>query len=101
MHITLMIDGKEKVFTPGHVSAKSFLKIMEFDQKINYNDMTIENIKVLAGFVSDVFGKQFSTDEFLEGVKSYELLSTFTKVFIYVRTGEEPKEVVEGNEEGK
>ncbi|MBO1003735.1 phage tail assembly chaperone G [Pseudogracilibacillus auburnensis] len=102
MHLTLLIDGEDKTFTPGHVSAKFLLKMMEYDQEIDYNDMSVENIKKLAGFVSDVFGKQFTIDEFLEGIKSYELISTFGKVFIFVRTGQEPKkEVDEGNEKGK
>lgn len=102
MHITLYLEGKEKTFTTGHVSAVHLLRLMKYDQEINYMKMSEDDIKEIVGFIRDVFDKQFTVDEFIEGVKSYELIKTITEVFIFVRSGEEPKErTEEGNEEGK
>lgn len=64
--------------------------------------MSVDEVKELAGFVCDVFEKQFTIDEFLEGIKSYELIEALSKVFVYVRTGQLPKKLEdEGNEKGK
>ena len=101
MELQLIVDGKEKIFTTPFVSARHFRKLMEFDEKIDYMDLRVDDIDELAGFVCDVFGNQFTVDEFIDGVASHELIPTITKVFSFVRTGKVPKEEELGNEQGK
>ncbi|WP_017797565.1 phage tail assembly chaperone G [Oceanobacillus kimchii] len=110
MKITLYkpqkVDGenkrKESIYKIPFVSARHHRKLLEYEQTIDYTEMTLENTDELVGFVCDVFGNQFTIDEFYDGVPSHELVSVIGDVFFYVRTGKDPKEVKEeGNEEGK
>src|SRR5690625_2855803 len=99
MKLELQINGEQKIFTTPFVSARSFRRLMEFDQKMDYNNLSIDDVDELVGYVCNVFGDQFTIDEFYDGVPSHELINTILKVFIYVRSGKEPEE--EGNKEGK
>lgn len=100
MKLTLLIDGKEKIFTTGFVSSMFYRKLLEYDQTIDYTDMGLDDYDEIVGFVCRVFGDQFTTNEFYEGLPSYNLNKTLLDVFAYVRSGEVPKEE-EGNEQGK
>jgi len=108
MKLVLMIDGKEKIFTVSFVSGLMLRKLMQMDERIDYTDLSVDEYDELAGFVAEVFGNQFTADEFLDGVKSFKTLSVVGDVFSFVRTGEDPqsrnkpvKEDEEGNAQGK
>lgn len=101
MNLTLLFDDEEKIYSVSNATAKHFLRLMEYDQKINYDDLNPDDVKELSGFICEVFGGQFTIDEFLNGIKSHELIETFGYVFYFVRNGEAPPETDEGNGEGK
>lgn len=102
MKLTLMINGEEKIFVAPFIPAKHYRQMLKFDQEIDYFKMTLEDYDKLVSFVCDVFGNQFTVDEFYEGIASHELDETLVKVFAYVRTGEVPKKDVDTkNEKGK
>ncbi|WP_156290788.1 phage tail assembly chaperone G [Oceanobacillus salinisoli] len=104
MKLELKLNGETKIYTTSFVSARQFRKLMEYDQEIDYSNLSLDDVDELAGFVCNVFDNQFTVDEFYDGIPSHKLISTILNVFIYVRTGKEPelkKENEEGNEEGK
>ncbi|MGN8647884.1 phage tail assembly chaperone G [Gracilibacillus sp. HCP3S3_G5_1] len=108
MQLTLYINEKEKIYDIGFVSGLHFRKVNEFDETIDYSDISIEEMDKLVGFVCDVYGNQFDINEFYEGIPSHQVISTITDVFVRVRTGKTPEELEkeskeneEGNEEGK
>ena len=97
MKLELMIDGKKKMFTTNFVSARHFRQLMEYDSKIDYTDLAVEDADELVGFVCEVFNNQFSPDEFYDGIPSHELISTIGDVFYFIRTGETPERVKESD----
>jgi hypothetical protein len=101
-------ERKEKVYTASFASGYHFRKVNEFDETIDYADISVKEMDTLIGFVCDVFDNQFTIDEFYEGIPSHQVISTITDVFVYVRTGKTPEELekernerAEGNESGK
>lgn len=105
MKLELVIDGENKIFTTPFVSGRAYRKLLEYDKTIDYTDMDTDDYDELIGFTCDVFGKQFTIDNFWDGVPSHEVVSTLLDVFSFIRTGKTEKELEElseeGNEEGK
>lgn len=102
MKLTLLIDGKEKIFTTPFVSARAYRKLLEYDQTIDYTDMGLDEYDEIVGFICDVFGNQFTIDDFYDGLPSYELNNVLLDVFAYIRTGETLKKDNDSkNEMGK
>lgn len=101
MILKLRIDGEERTFSAPFIPAKYYRKMLEFDQEIDYFNMTLEDYDKVVGFVCDVFGNQFTIDEFYEGIASHKLNETILIVFAYVRSGEVPKVDDTKNDEGK
>lgn len=94
-------DLQEVVYQPPFVSARHHRKLLEFESEIDYSDMGLEETDKLVNFVCDVYGNQFTSDEFYDGVASHELVNTITSVFYFVRTGQAPAVNKEGNDQGK
>ena len=101
MKLVLNLQSKEKIFMTDFVSARHFRKLMEYDQVIDYSNLSLDDTDTLVGFVCGVFDNQFTPDDLYDGIASHKLIPTILDVFIYVRSGEEPKEEIEGNEQGK
>lgn|SRR5690554_5282737 len=95
-------DGEltEVVYQPPFVSAKHFRKLAEFEEEIDYSDMDTEDMDKIVEFVCDVYGNQFTPEEFWEGTPSHSFIELIGNVFYFVRTGKDPKKI-EGNTEGK
>lgn len=104
LYKTVKKDGKtkleESIYTVPFANARHHRKILEYDATIDYSDMSLDQTDELVGFVCDVFGNQFTIDEFFDGVPSHKLIETITDVFIYVRTGKTKEELAADNEEG-
>lgn len=97
-------DGKleESIYKIPFASGRHHRKLLEYETKIDYTDMSLEDTDELVGFVCEVFGNQFTVDDFYDGIPSHELISTIGDVFYFVRTGKDPAELnEEGNTEGK
>src|SRR5690625_1336971 len=101
MELTLIIKNEEKIFTTPFVSARFYRKLLEFDKEIDYSNLEANDYDKLIGFVCEVFGNQFTVDEFWDGVESSKLDESILNTFTFVRTGKTKQEVDEGNEPGK
>ncbi|NIK10926.1 phage tail assembly chaperone G [Alkalibacillus almallahensis] len=101
MKLELQLNGETKIFTTAFVSGRHFRQLMEFDEKIDYTNIGLEEADELIGFVCDVFGNQFDVNQFYDGIPSHKVISTIDDVFAYVRTGKTPEELKKGNEAGE
>ncbi|WP_350342345.1 hypothetical protein PRVXT_001573 [Proteinivorax tanatarense] len=79
MKITLKIDGKDKIFTTGFISARMVRKTIEISQGTNFEEMSVDELDKLVGFIVELFGGQFTVDEVYDGLSSNELIPTTLK----------------------
>lgn len=97
MNLTLFVDGKEKTFNAPFIKARMFRKALEFNKKMDFQDLGVEEIDELIGFVCELFNNQFTTDEFYDGLPVEKLMSTIVEAMNAV-TGKANGESEEGNE---
>lgn len=79
MDIKLIIDGKEKAFVSDFISARMLRKTLEVSKKVNFNDMSPEELDTMVDFVVEVFKGKFSRDDVYDGISSKELIPTITR----------------------
>lgn len=80
MQITLRIEGQEKTFTQDFISGRMFRKAIEMQKHFKKgSDMDENTLDEMAGFVTEAYGKQFSIDEFYDGIQSNQLVTTVTQ----------------------
>ncbi len=103
MKLELEIDNKKKIFTVDHAKGRHYRKLLEYDEKMDYNQLTVDDIDELVGFICEVFQNKFDVDTFYDGIPSNKLIPTITDVFVFVRTGKTPKELAkdQGNAKGE
>lgn len=70
-------DGSTKSYTQSFVSGRFFRESIAM-QKLFKNEITEETVDKLVTFVVDLFGKQFTLDEFYDGVASADLMDEVT-----------------------
>ncbi|TDL34579.1 hypothetical protein E2R51_02355 [Jeotgalibacillus sp. S-D1] len=106
MEITLQIidnetlQAKSKVYSIPFIGAGQLLDLWEFEEGIeNEKSLTVKDFKGYARVISNAFLNQFSAEEFLSGVPSYELIPTIRK-FIQ-EAGTNPHADKQGIFEGK
>lgn len=78
MQITLRIEGQDKTFTQDFISGRMFRKAIEMEK--HFKDRIDENtLDEMVGFVADAYGKQFTIDQFYDGIESNKLIGTVTQ----------------------
>lgn len=113
MEITLRINNQPQKFTQNFVSGRMFRRTLELEKAWRERDKEdpIAELDIMADYVSEVFNRQFTPDEYLDGVESHLAVSEFMRVKIQVQTGRYeafgidmsklPGEGAEGEEEGE
>jgi hypothetical protein len=76
MEIKLMIEGKEKTFTAPFISGRMVRKTLEMNEKYDLNNIKVETLDTLVDYVVDIYGSQFTRDDYYDGVPAHKLLST-------------------------
>jgi hypothetical protein len=81
MQITLRVNGENKTFTADFISGRMFRRAIEMqkhfrDGAANLDENTLDE---MVGFVVEAYGKQFTIDEFYDGIQSDKLISTITQ----------------------
>lgn len=79
MDIKLLIDGKEKTFVSDFISARMLRRTLEISKKINFNDMTAEELDTMVDFIVELFKDKFTRDDAYDGLSSNELIPTITR----------------------
>ena len=66
MEVTIKINGKDKTFKTDFISARMFKKTEELQRRAdNKEDIDLDEV---VQYIVDVFGNQFTVDEFYDGV---------------------------------
>lgn len=79
MQITLMIDGEEKVFQAPFVKGRMLREAIKLSKSSNFDDLDVEDLDALVGYVVRVYDEQFDIDQFYDGISSEKLIPTITE----------------------
>ncbi|HEX9060412.1 MAG TPA: hypothetical protein VF941_09555 [Clostridia bacterium] len=94
MTITLKINGNDKTFVNNFVSGRVLRKTFEMNKLFNKNQAEFDEttIDLLVNYVVEVYGKQFTIDEFYDGIDAKEVLPTIVNCIKEI-TGNMEKEL--------
>lgn len=102
MQITLKIKGKEKTFTNDFVPGRVFRNALLLNKKMRDIEISPELFDDLVEFCVVAFGKQFTIDEFWDGIDARLLNQEVMRIFNEVLSfGGLAVQSDEGNEVGK
>ncbi len=79
MKITLHLDGEERTFHGGFITARMLRKTIEVAKTVNFNDISPDELDVLVGYLVELFGRQFSVDDLYDGVPAATLIPTLIR----------------------
>ncbi|KYC79080.1 hypothetical protein B4090_1637 [Bacillus licheniformis] len=79
MQITLMVDGEEKVFQAPFVKGRMLREAIKLSKSSNFDDLDVEDLDALVGYVVRVYDEQFDIDQFYDGISSEKLIPTITE----------------------
>lgn len=75
MKVTIKINGKDKTFTTDFISARMFKKTEELQRRaMNKEDIDLDEI---VQYIVEVYGNQFTMDEFYDGVDVSDIFPIF------------------------
>jgi hypothetical protein len=84
MNLTLVIDGKEKKFVSGFVPAILYRRLLDMNKRVDYNNLSPEEMDELVESVRNLFNNEFTIDEFYNGVSVKELVPTLSKAIAVI-----------------
>ncbi len=79
MEIKLRVDDKEKTYVVDFISARMLRRTLEISKKVNFNDMTAEELDTMVDFIVELFKNKFTRDDVYDGLSSSELIPTITR----------------------
>ena len=79
MIIKLIINEKERTFKAGFISGRRLRETMDMSEKLEGKKQNGETLDSMVDYLVNLFGKQFTRDEFYDGIASDKILSTFTE----------------------
>lgn len=89
MTLKLIIDGQEKLFVMGSfIPARLVREAIQAQMKLQTEDVVVEDLDVVIDIVRRAFNKQFTIDQFYDGLDSRELYKTLGSVINFLITGE-------------
>lgn len=80
MKITLKIDGKDKDFTTDFISGRVLRRALEISNETNLSRISLDAMDKLVDFVVDVFGKQFTRDQFYDGIPAVGMMKQIISI---------------------
>jgi hypothetical protein len=82
----------DKEFEAPFISARKLKRTVIIGTKMEKDPNGTDNLDIMADYISDIFGRQFSKDETLDGLKPVDLIDEFTRCIEEV-TGDLNKKV--------
>ncbi len=79
MEIVLKINGKDKTYTAGFISARMVRRTIEVSKEVTFDNITPEELDKLMDYIVELFGNQFTRDELYDGLASKDLIPTITR----------------------
>ncbi len=105
MKLELRINGENKLFTTDFISGRMYRKLLEYDEVMNYNNLSVDDMDKLVSLTCEVYNNQFTLDDFYDGISVDNLIPTIRRIIIFIRTGRTPeelaKEATKGNVKGE
>lgn len=78
MQITLEINGQNKTFVAPFIKGRMVRRTIEISKSLNLKDLSAEELDRMVDYVVEVYGNQFTRDEFYDGIEAPKLLPTIT-----------------------
>lgn len=78
MKITLKINNKDKEFMTPFISGRKLRDTFAVSKKVEKLSQDETMLDEMVNYIVDIFGKQFTLDEFYDGIEANKIISTFT-----------------------
>lgn len=76
MKLTLKINGQNKTFTQNFISGRMFRRTLEIAKPLQSGNVDVDTLDTIVDYVVELFGKQFTRDEFYDGIEAGQLIPT-------------------------
>lgn len=76
MNLTLRIKDEEKTFTPPFISGRKFREALVIAKKLDGGFSDPKELDEIIDFVVNLYGKQFTRDEFYDGIEGNKVITT-------------------------
>lgn len=87
MDINIKINNKVKGFTAPFIPARMLKRTIVIGTSIAKDSNSEESFDVMAQYIADIYGKQFTLDDVLDGLSSVDLITEFTNCITEVTGG--------------
>ena len=84
MQITLNINGEDKSFTAPFVNARKLRETIAMSAKMQGQAQDETMIDNMVNYIVDIFGNQFTSDNFYDGYAADKVLETFNNCVLEV-----------------
>jgi hypothetical protein len=81
MNLTLRIDGQERKFVSSFIPALAYRQLLEMNKRMNFNDLSADELDEIVNLIRGIFENQFSVDEFYDGLPVQQLGPTMMEAF--------------------
>ncbi|MBV2197458.1 hypothetical protein KQR56_10085 [Bacillus velezensis] len=79
MQLTLKINGEDKVFVAPFIKGRLLRNAIQLSKETNFDELTEETLDKLVNYVVEVYGKQFTQDDFYDGISAPDMITTITE----------------------
>ena len=79
MELVLKIDGQDITFVAPFLSGRKLRDTVEMSDKLQKEEMTVEQVDSMADYVAYIYGAQFTRDQFYDGIASDQVLPKLTE----------------------
>lgn len=80
MKITLNIDKKDREFATPFISGRKLRNTFAMSKKIESLKQDETMLDEMVAYIVDIFGNQFTLDEFYDGIEANKIIPTFTNL---------------------
>ena len=76
MQITLRINGQDKTFAQDFISGRMFRRTLEVSKLFQGGNIDEKTLDSVVDYIVELFGKQFTRDQFYDGIEAGKLIPT-------------------------
>ncbi|MCR9040955.1 hypothetical protein QRX25_10385 [Bacillus sp. L381] len=84
MQLTLNINGEDKVFVAPFIKGRLLRNAIKLTKETNFDELNEETLDNLVNYVVEVYGKQFTQDDFYDGISAPNMIDTITETIYEV-----------------
>lgn len=74
-----IIKINDKTYTMPKVKSRMVRKTLEFNEKLNFNNLKTIELDELVDFIVELYGNQFNIDDVYDGLEANELIPTLVE----------------------